>query len=222
MEEKNLHSISIEPLDHISRKDYQRLTRLVFDTWNYPSWVPSEKIRPMVEIFLIDLLLYSTQLVVARKNGHIIGLIAYNISENINELSWFRYRHANALCQLLEQDADDTVFSRYIATMRLDEELVQESGEKFGASLTLFMIEKSARGLGLGNRLYHHFLNDLIEHQVEQFYVLTDSASDVSFYDKKGLDRLAGKTFYWSSHDNWEAAEDYYLYRGFPKSLAKK
>ncbi|RLK64176.1 hypothetical protein D3H64_01235 [Atopobacter sp. AH10] len=211
--------ISIEKLEHISQKDYQRMARIVFDTWNYPAWVPAEKIRPMVEIFLIDVLLNSSKIVVARKNGHIIGLIAYSISKKINELSWLRYRQANALCQLLEQDADDTVFSRYMATMRLDEKLVQQSGKIFGASLTLFMIEKTARGLGLGNRLFYHFIDDLLESKVDLFYVLTDSGSDVSFYDKKGLTRLECETFFWS--DQKTIAEDYYLYQGCPKELAQ-
>lgn len=69
-----------------------------------------------------------------------------------------------------------------------DECLVREDTQ---AELELFMVNPDTRGMGVGGALWRQMLESLAAEGVTAFFLHTDSSCDYSFYDHKGLQRVA-------------------------------
>lgn len=93
------------------------------------------------------------------------------------------------------------------------------------AELELFLVSPDARGHGVGGGLWKRTMHMLRNNGVNRYYLHTDSACDVSFYDYHGLRRDA--SFMRSDHP-YEAknvkslVDDLYIYSGEPRVRSKQ
>lgn len=65
----------------------------------------------------------------------------------------------------------------------------------FDGVLTLFAVSKAARGKGVGSTFWQDAEAYLQGRSVRRIYLYTDSACTVSFYDRKGFERLESVPF---------------------------
>ncbi|BDR54283.1 hypothetical protein KIMH_03940 [Bombiscardovia apis] len=61
------------------------------------------------------------------------------------------------------------------------------------AELKLFVVSQAARGRGVGGKLWRDMLSQLDSKGVQRFFLHTDSACDVSYYDHIGMERVAAR-----------------------------
>lgn len=110
-----------------------------------------------------------------------------------------------------------------------DLEKSSRANETTMGELELFMVNPEIRGKGVGGQLWNRMQEHFAAWDVPAFYLHTDSDCDVSFYDHKGLQRIAehlGKSA--ESAESSESAEslegesaeegllydDMFIYRG--------
>lgn len=93
------------------------------------------------------------------------------------------------------------------------------------AELELFLVSPDARGHGVGGGLWKHTMHLLRNNGVNRYYLHTDSACDVSFYDYHGLRKDAS----WKREDHMLEAknmrslvDDLYIYSGEPMIRSKR
>ena len=193
----------------INEAELADINQLIIDTWAYQEWNKQEHVLPMADFFLETILLTSTKVFVAKDKGKII-------TPDLLPKSRIRYRQLEALSLIINQGKPETVFDFYLETMKLNEELIQQSKETFDAALNLLILNENYKGLGLGSTLYQLFLDYLKENKAKTFFLLTDSYSNYPFYEKKGLKRIAAQRFSWSNDAevSEEDVEEYYVYAG--------
>lgn len=59
--------------------------------------------------------------------------------------------------------------------------------------LTLFAVDASTRGLGVGKALYDTYMDHLRRHGRSDFYLYTDTRCSYGFYEKQGMTRAAAQ-----------------------------
>lgn len=212
----NKDNIIFTELVAIDEAEVADINQLIIDTWAYQEWNKQENVLPMADFFLETILLTSTKVFVAKDKGKIIGVAAAALTPGLLPKSRIRYRQLEALSLIINQGKLETVFDFYLETMKLNEELIQQSKETFDAALNLLILNENYKGLGLGSTLYQLFLDYLKENKAKTFFLLTDSYSNYPFYEKKGLKRIAAQRFSWSNDAevSEEDVEEYYVYAG--------
>ncbi|KAB7790174.1 GNAT family N-acetyltransferase [Bifidobacterium leontopitheci] len=83
------------------------------------------------------------------------------------------------------------------------------------AEIELFLVSSDARGHGVGGTLWRHAMRYFSQLGVSRYYLHTDSSCDVSFYDHKGLDRVAER--FAADHPEDGDMDDIFIYAGEPR-----
>lgn len=147
-----------------------------------------------LEVYLRDCLLKSTYAQVAVRDGRAVGILMGRVTgrERLPGRLGNRLRHAWNMAKtavlgiteyksLIQIFAFDTVYAnlRNIATAPTTDEL------------TLFAVDASTRGHGVGKHLFDAYMGHLREHGREDFYLYTDTRCTYGFYEKQGMTRAA-------------------------------
>ena len=72
-------------------------------------------------------------------------------------------------------------------------ELRKKTPSPLTDELTLFAVDSSTRGLGIGKTLYRDYLDHLRSLGRSDFYLYTDSLCTFQFYEKQGMTRTASE-----------------------------
>ena len=99
--------------------------------------------------------------------------------------------------------------------LELDLEREGKANETTLGELELFVVNPDVRGHGVGGGLWTRMQEYLAAWNVDAFYLHTDSDCDVSFYDHKGLERIAQRSADEPAADGQEPLfDDMFIYRG--------
>ena len=82
---------------------------------------------------------------------------------------------------------------QYFAFDRVYGELRKKTPSPLTDELTLFAVDSSTRGLGIGKTLYRDYLDHLRSLGRSDFYLYTDSLCTFQFYEKQGMTRTASE-----------------------------
>lgn len=195
--------------------DYAAALDMVLRTWQYEEWVPEKAVKAMGEFYLADVLSESSRIWVAEVSGVPVGIAAVKNNRRKIFRPGYRFRRLLAGARILLGGQGRTEFLQFIKMEALDKELLSASGMEFDAELTFLVVDPDYKGWGIGGRLYRLFTDYLKYENLNSFYLFTDSSCDFTFYEHKGLKRLAAKTFYWAEEADGEEVkipEEYYLY----------
>ena len=103
--------------------------------------------------------------------------------------------------------------------LELDLEREGKANETTLGELELFVVNPDVRGCGVGGGLWDRMQRYLAAWDVDAFYLHTDSDCDVSFYDHKGLERIAQRLAGTPVVDGKEPLfGDMFIYRGRVKA----
>lgn len=195
--------------------DYSAALDMVLKTWQYEEWVPEKAVKAMGEFYLADVLSESSRIWIAEISGVPVGIAAVKNNRRKSFRPGYRLRRLFAGGRILLGGEGRKEFLQFLKTEALDRELLDASGMKFDAELTFLVVHPDYKGWGIGGKLYGMFTEYLKSENLDSFYLFTDSSCDFTFYEYKGLERLAAKTFYWEEEaegEEKEIPEEYYLY----------
>ena len=171
-----------------------------------------------LEVYLRERLAASTYARVAVRDGRAVGIlmgqvagqpwlkgrVSHRLSVAAHTakivLTGFRER-AGLLQSFFFQDAYRQMHAQALRAGPLTDEL------------TLFAVDASARGLGIGSRLYRDYLDHLRAHGRSDFYLYTDSLCTYQFYERQGMSRAAEREITLHLRDEPEPV-GVYLYTG--------
>lgn len=99
--------------------------------------------------------------------------------------------------------------------LELELEREGHANETTLGELELFVVNPDVRGCGVGGGLWDRMQRYLAAWDVDAFYLHTDSDCDVSFYDHRGLERIAQRDAGTPMGDGREPLfDDMFIYRG--------
>lgn len=203
-------------------KEYER-------TWGISKEVGQEASLSLSRRFVLHYLEPSTHGTIAEVDGKFMGLLLARVFDAPVMFPEVR-------SMLLEQEREmksqnDENYARALeeayAMRALETKLEAKShiNDLTQAELELFLVSPDARGHGVGGGLWRHTMHMLRNNGVNRYYLHTDSACDVSFYDYHGLSKDASWLHKDHPYDIERAkslVEDLYIYSGEPMVRSKR
>lgn len=192
-------------------------------TWGIAKVVGSEASLELSRRFVLHYLAPSTYSVMAYDDDKLLGLLLTRVFGD--ELLFPEVSDMLEKQESLMKNAKDDRYLNALAgaeTMREIEiklEARSHINDLTQAELELFVVSPDSRGKGVGAGLWSKTMSHLRHRGVNRYYLHTDTACDVSFYDYYGLRRDAE----WMHQDHPKEAEcvknlvsDLFIYSGEP------
>ncbi|HCA74070.1 MAG TPA: GNAT family N-acetyltransferase [Bifidobacterium sp.] len=174
----------------------------------------------LAAIDLQDALARTTTAFVAERDGRVLGMILGSVRSHITDKQRTRHsirRNCLALPLMFSAEGRHGV-SDQLAILRADRELEHDAGKKYAAEVVLFVVSASARGMGVGRRLFAHMLHEFRHAGIREYFLFTDTTCDYGFYDHRGLERRAARTMRFPSFTQSDGdkggAVSFFLYDG--------
>ncbi|QAY69470.1 GNAT family N-acetyltransferase [Xylanimonas protaetiae] len=149
-----------------------------------------------LEVYLRTCLLASTYARVAVQDGRVVGILMGRVSghERLpgrlrNRLLTGSHMARLAVLGVTEHRSLRQYFQFDAVYARLRKAATAPTTDE----LTLFAVDASTRGLGVGKALYDTYLDHLREHGRSDFYLYTDTRCSYGFYEKQGMTRAAAE-----------------------------
>lgn len=147
-----------------------------------------------LEIYLRDCLLSSTWTRVAVADGRVVGVIMGRVHGQprlggrlANRLLTIAHAVRAAVLGITQWDS----MRQYFGFRRVYASLRKKAHCPLTDELTLFAVDSSTRGLGIGKTLYTDYLTHLRGLGRTDFFLYTDSHCTYGFYEKQGMTRAA-------------------------------
>lgn len=179
----------------VQKKDYPYIEEIIRKTWHYDQLGGSPKdAGHMARLYLRSCLQRATFSRVAVVDGRVLGAILAD-SKNAKRKGALRRTLAQwwAAALLFTTKTGRKIGRFFQVFEQADRELLAESHRSFDAEICFFAVDESARGTGLGKKLFSVALDDLREKGAKDFYLFTDTSCTYSFYEKRGMRRLGEK-----------------------------
>jgi len=158
---------------------------------------PGPLLDSALEVYLRQVLTTSTYSEVAVLDGRVVGVITGRVKGE----HYLPHRLRNQLLMfghivkaLVIGARKWRVIVQYVdfdrAYVKLRPIATEKKGD-LGDELTVFAVDSSTRGTGIGGQLYNDFREHLRTAGHSAYYLYTDSLCSVGFYEKRGMERTA-------------------------------
>ena len=151
----------------IQEKDYEALEKLLDMTGYFKKITPNNKVRQIV-------------------------LQVYLNNKHSKKVAWTPYT-AGILSRLiylhLLKEGRKTLKAHRDFSQNY-KELMGDKEQQFDGELTLLIVDKQYRRVGIGKTLIHQFLEYMKQTKAKNFYLLTDTMCQYTFYDRQGFRKI--------------------------------
>lgn len=203
-------------------KEYER-------TWGISKEVGQDASLSLSRRFVLHYLEPSTHGTIAEVDGKFMGLLLARVFDAPVMFPEVRSMLLEQEREMKSQNDENYVraLEEAYAMRALETKLEAKShiNDLTQAELELFLVSPDARGHGVGGGLWRHTMHMLRNNGVNRYYLHTDSACDVSFYDYHGLSKDASWLHKDHPYDIERAkslVEDLYIYSGEPMVRSKR
>lgn len=179
------------------KKDYSFIHDLLYETWYKDESENRELQVALAEIYLNHCLNRSTMGLVAEVDGEQTGFILAKVNSEEPILRQFQTDPYKALLPVLEaSEVERATQTTYLKReLEANAEMLEQSKTNFDAEICLFIVSPKVRGSGVGNQLYQKLLDTFKRLDVENYYLYTDDACNVTFYEKRKMYRAQARPF---------------------------
>ncbi|MBP3223439.1 MAG: hypothetical protein J6M18_05895 [Actinomycetaceae bacterium] len=190
--------------------------------FDYDTCVSDAERQLMYNLASVDffhLLRFATAAYVAYENEKIYGCVMSTIHK-VDENAYIWKKQAEGELLRLEKKftaplcADKQLQQAYRQCCISIEENVSFSSDARSATqgeILLFLVDKQVRGKGVGGALWEKNHEYFSSHDMENYFLYTDTTCDFSFYDAKGLTRAKEEK---NVRDSYGKVCDKYIYIG--------
>ncbi len=199
----------------IEKKDYAAVGELLDQSFGLHRYMADAKaLACLRKQYVYSCLAEATYTCVAEKEDRVIGVIMGNAKTDYRLLP-----HLPHLLRMVWQELQMIWFRRKEADgirdfhqlHRIYRQLSEQHKGEFDGVLTLFAVEESCRGEGLGKALLSGLLAYLRQHGTKQIYLYTDTTCNYGFYEYQGFVRLGAHSLS-LSRDGRPTQMDVFLY----------
>lgn len=149
-----------------------------------------------LEIYLRECLLASTYTRVAVQDGRVVGVIMGRVPGRPRVPGVARNRvltWAHMAKIAVTGLTDLPLLAQHFTFHHVYRSLRHNTTVPLTDELTLFVVDASTRGTGIGKTLYHDYMRYLRDNGRKDFYLYTDSLCTYGFYEKRGMTRAASE-----------------------------
>lgn len=200
-------------LRKMKKEDYAFLENIIRNTWHYDSFLSPSAARKMARVYLRSCLSNQTFIRIASEEEKPIGVIM------VKKNDCFKVPLRRRLALLLSVfslliSREGRFVSRNFKDIRLiDEQLLENAGQKFDAEIAFFAVDAAYRGRQIGRRLFDSAILYMQKSNIKNFFLFTDTSCNYHFYDHLGLTRR-GKANHCFDTGKQKADMIFYIYEG--------
>ena len=174
--------------------DHQALAAIIRETWHYDRFLSSKAVGRMARLYLDSCLANQTFTQVAVLNGNPVGIIMANSHHLQRRPLRVRLRWLRSLAAVLSTVEGRHTLRLFSDIQGIDKALLAQTGKTYDGEIAFFALSASARGKGLGRRLFASAINALRQSGVTSCYLFTDTSCNYGFYEHLGMTRRAQHT----------------------------
>lgn len=198
-------------------QDADDIKRMVDEAFSIHRYAPRPQLlHSALEVYLRECLAASTYAEVAVIDGRTVGVMMGRVAGQPRLPGRFRH-HVVAWAHMIKLAitgfAHRRTLLQHFAFTTTYRNLRAQVQTPLTDELTLFAVDETTRGLGVGTALYERFLGHLQDHGRTDFYLYTDSWCTYQFYESRGMTRAAEQNLTLRFEDKPEAV-GVYLYAG--------
>ena len=157
-------------------------------------------------------LAHSSYTEVAEVDGEVVGMLASSFGKvPLSSRLYLLNVLLHGIPLLLSKEGRDNLRIQS-GILSNDLQLFDQLNKTFEAEVTLFAVGEKAQGLGIGSGLFNRFLDQMKKRNLDNFFLYTDTNCNYGFYEHKGLERVAEKTYSIKASTNFDMTS--FIYSG--------
>lgn len=173
--------------------DAEDVTRILIEAMNIHRFVQGERLRhTLADAYRCERLLASSFTQVAVQDGRTLGIVMGHVTGVPRLPGRFRHRLRSAWLTVLAGVLGFRQWkslARYAGFEAVYRRLRATHASQIPNELTLFAVDASTRGHGVGTHLYASFTRHLEKRRQHSFFLFTDDTLSYRFYEKMGMTR---------------------------------
>jgi len=179
---------------NIRKNDLEALHNITLESWyKKEAEEDTELTNALVQIDLNTSLNKSSFGKVAVVDGQVIGVIMGSVEAQPNELRLLQTSSTPSWLTILEKDENQR--AGVLQDLRFEVEaqrklITKYTANDYGGSIVLFAVHPEFKGQGVGSLLFEEMMQHFSNHMINKYYLFSDSMSDISYYDHRGLRQL--------------------------------
>lgn len=171
----------------IKKSDYEAIENLIVKTFNLDKYIEDEKVLTEIKhSYLQGCLAERTFCMVAEHEGKVVGVIMSNAKKEYNVI-----KHIPAIAKTLHYNLKIARLGRknnvgvegYENVHKTYADFIKDRKDEYDGVLTLFLVDESLRGYGIGRKLLNFAEKYYHRYRVKKIYLFTDSSCNTGFYD---------------------------------------
>lgn len=198
----------------LKKENFNEIRDLVGDAW-YTDYIDNKKIYKLyTSYYLYHYVAESEYRMIVKDKDKVIGFL-FGKAKKVNLFHYLRYElkvfflGVGALFSKLGRRGIKVT----LKTNQVNKKLKKMACDKTCAELSLFIVDKEYRNLGIGTELERIYLSYLKENNFKYVYLYTDTYSDYKFYERKGYYNAGGMEVDFDVDDEEETIPQYFIYK---------
>lgn len=179
---------------NVRKEDYNDIKQLICEGFKFKDFIKDEKfLKEILNLYLNGCLIDSSNSVVAVKDGRVIGIILTKAKLDKTKITSYK----NAISALksflkinLVKGENKKALKTFSKIQKVYKEFIADRKDLYDGSINLFIVSKSARGLGIGKKLLEHSFRYMRRNACKKIYLYTDTICNYGFYDSQGFKRV--------------------------------
>lgn len=180
-------------LREFQKKDTPAIEDIIMEAWHYNDLCSPKTARKLASVFLSSCLANQTYTQVAIAGGIPVGVIMAKDTRTHTCPARYRLKQALAIASLFLSREGRHVSKIFSSVNEIDNLLLEECQRKYQGELAFFAVSSSARGTGIGKKLFDAALSYMQAQQIGSFFLFTDTSCNYGFYEHQGLKRRCEK-----------------------------
>lgn len=182
----------------LEKRDEKDIENIIIEAWNYNRFCSPATAKKMAKVFLSSCLTNQTYKQVAILDDRAIGVIMAKNNKAHKCPIKYKIKQIISIISLYLSKEGRKVSKIFSSVSEIDKELLKEIKKEYQGEVAFFAISKSARGKGIGKKMFQDVLKYMKLENVQDFYLFTDTSCNYGFYEHQGMNRNneKSKSFY--------------------------
>ena len=178
------------------KEDFKELQAIVRKTWHYDEFCSPKTAAKLANVFL---------------SNKPVGIILVKNRAIHKCPVKYRLKQIESILSLYLSKEGRKVSKIFGSVNGIDKQLLADVNKSYPAELSLFAVDSSYRGKGIGKQLFNAALEYLKEQRLNEFYLFTDTSCNYGFYEHQGLVRRCEREHLFNIK-NQQAKMNFFIY----------
>lgn len=176
-------------LREFQTEDATEIQQMIAKAWYYNDFCNPKTARKLAKVFLSSCLANQTYTQVAVWKGVPVGVIMAKNSKIHSCPMKYRIKQALAIAEVYLSREGRKVSKIFSGVSEIDRQLLEKRKKEYQGELSFFVVSASARGKGIGKKLFDTALDYMKSQNISKFYLFTDTSCNYGFYEHQGMVR---------------------------------